>query len=434
MIALALPLAAGAEDYFTPGTVWEMMTGSTSNPANQKIKQTVEVRDVGEGVTALYSMLEGDMDWSFVAYVVQEGDEVYFKKDNTDSARRYLMYDFGLMPGHGCYVYDPVWTDSKTQEPHRYYVRCVGTSDKDPYYDEWNVMRMEEFEDETCTMSFGEFVWIKGLASELGVLNNAGMDLDGGGSYLYSVFRDGEMVYEDVLRVDGYFTDGTCWETLVTDTTTPDQPTSVQNVRIIRNSTYTYPAMYLCDEQGEVTALVGQIRQTRDKVYFNPTLTISRWYLMYDFGLEEGEGCYVYSPLRKTSAGVPQPTYVRCTGITERNEDYDGWDTMRLEEYKDDTCQQYYGEGIWIKGLSSASGVLFNGGFELDGVGSVLNTVTSEGVEIYRRPSGVTDIQGDAEDAPVRYYNLQGIEIPVPERGQTIIRKQGGVTTKFIAR
>ena len=36
------------------------------------------------------------------------------------------------------------------------------------------------------------------------------------------------------------------------------------------------------------------------------------------------------------------------------------------------------------------------------------------------------------ENAPIRYYNLQGVEIGAPQPGQTVIRRQGSKTTKIL--
>lgn len=50
------------------------------------------------------------------------------------------------------------------------------------------------------------------------------------------------------------------------------------------------------------------------------------------------------------------------------------------------------------------------------------------------RAAGVNSVISDNENAPVKYYNLQGIELNTPVKGQLTIRKQGNKSTKFIAR
>lgn len=48
--------------------------------------------------------------------------------------------------------------------------------------------------------------------------------------------------------------------------------------------------------------------------------------------------------------------------------------------------------------------------------------------------SGIQGIGSDLVNAPVKYYNLQGIELAAPVKGQLVIKKQGNKTVKFIAK
>ncbi|MDE6257121.1 MAG: hypothetical protein K2M53_01925 [Muribaculaceae bacterium] len=47
--------------------------------------------------------------------------------------------------------------------------------------------------------------------------------------------------------------------------------------------------------------------------------------------------------------------------------------------------------------------------------------------------AGVEGIVADDANAPVKYYNLQGMEVANPEAGQLVIKKQGSKTVKVIA-
>ena len=47
--------------------------------------------------------------------------------------------------------------------------------------------------------------------------------------------------------------------------------------------------------------------------------------------------------------------------------------------------------------------------------------------------SGVSDIAVD-ENAPVEYFNLQGVRIDNPAAGQIVIKRQGAKVTKTIVR
>lgn len=59
--------------------------------------------------------------------------------------------------------------------------------------------------------------------------------------------------------------------------------------------------------------------------------------------------------------------------------------------------------------------------------------VWSNFLNIKALSNGIDEINGD-DNAPVRYFNLQGIEITRPERGQILIRHQGKKTTKIIVK
>lgn len=48
--------------------------------------------------------------------------------------------------------------------------------------------------------------------------------------------------------------------------------------------------------------------------------------------------------------------------------------------------------------------------------------------------TGIDNVIAGEADAPVKYFNLQGIEVAKPAAGQVVIRKQGNNATKFMAR
>ena len=47
--------------------------------------------------------------------------------------------------------------------------------------------------------------------------------------------------------------------------------------------------------------------------------------------------------------------------------------------------------------------------------------------------AGVNDVVADDVNAPVVYYNLQGMQISNPEAGQLVIKKQGKSAKKVLA-
>ena len=56
---------------------------------------------------------------------------------------------------------------------------------------------------------------------------------------------------------------------------------------------------------------------------------------------------------------------------------------------------------------------------------------------IYGKPvvGGLADVIADSDaNAPVEYYNLQGIRIANPEAGQLLIKRQGKTVSKIVVR
>lgn len=59
---------------------------------------------------------------------------------------------------------------------------------------------------------------------------------------------------------------------------------------------------------------------------------------------------------------------------------------------------------------------------------------TNMAAKIIFPETGIDNVVAGEADAPVKYFNLQGIEVAKPAAGQVVIRKQGNNATKFMAR
>lgn len=124
--------------------------------------------------------------------------------------------------------------------------------------------------------------------------------------------------------------------------------------------------------------LLGYLRVEGRKVYArSPKPEMQDWYLIYNFGLQPGEGEWVYicsyqfKPVTRTymkfgrrpCAANPElqvmyiEEYLRAFGASETDED------PELE---------YCGQGRWLSGIGNMDGVTWNGYFEADGGGSRL--------------------------------------------------------------
>jgi len=180
-----------------------------------------------------------------------------------------------------------------------------------------------------------------------------------------------------IAHGETYFKDGMKWTAQYVGTHTPGGVYSTQTVSLEGAAAvdgYNALKMFvLTNDDAATKKQVASVRTEDERVYFYDTQSKS-WHLMYDFGLEVGEGCYVYNILSRDSDAMPQRTYVKCTAHTE-NDTYDGWPSLILAEYESEVCDVQLGQGEWLKGLASIQGILRNNMFDLDGFGSTLTGV-----------------------------------------------------------
>lgn len=149
------------------------------------------------------------------------------------------------------------------------------------------------------------------------------------------------------------------------------------------------------------------IKVEDEKVYFHlvdDTLKVPQaedegWYLMYDFGLKEGETCEIYEAngMRfNNSTSVCRET-VRFIEYAPTDE-IDSLCKMIMEDITYGEGYGYSDRGVWIKGIGDTAGLLNNGGYGRDGGGSRLIGVIYEGKEIYsRQPAEVKNITDTAD-------------------------------------
>lgn len=198
-----------------------------------------------------------------------------------------------------------------------------------------------------------------------------------------------------------FFTDGMTWRTKITSTSAPEPQSIVEISRLdgIENIDGVNALRMYCEYDGEANSksLSAYIRTDGDKVYFRPVGSETKdWYLMYDFALDIGKGCYVFSPVYKDNDGKPMKSYIKNIGISQ--DDYNKLSLINLEEYEDETCTTYIGKGEWIKGVSSKLGVNYNIGFSMDGAGTGLLEASNGDNIVYKYET--TAISGILSTSP----------------------------------
>ena len=191
--SLSISLFSEAQNYFKEGIKWTMeITGIPDGPEFPiSDTESITIKKVeNTDSLAFYSWYNNDSEnMRFETYVKIEGNKVFFKQKEQPYTDWYLLYDFGLSVGEGCYVYYPTLS-----EPGKTYVKCTGI-EKDPYNENWELMKIEMYED-NYPLNYGEFVWIKGLGSPYCVFCNGhfffGSDYS---SKLLSVYDNSELIY-----------------------------------------------------------------------------------------------------------------------------------------------------------------------------------------------------------------------------------------------
>lgn len=202
-----------------------------------------------------------------------------------------------------------------------------------------------------------------------------------------------------------YFQKGMRWTTQISSTSTPEATLTIETDTIEKDTVADgFQAMVLrrsYDRLMEDERLL--IRTDGDKVLFKMLdAKDGEWYLLYDFGLREGDGCYVYAPYGE---GQLNKMFVKCVETNASDAAYGGLSTLLVEEYEEETSQVSYGKGIWLKGLSAAQGLLYCNGFDLDGRGTILLEAAADGQVLYKR--NATSVQQIIDQSSVRTQGLQ---------------------------
>ena len=193
-----LSMVAFGQTCFKDGTEWKAQINPDADPTEHYVKisrleGTVNIG--GYEALKMYTEREGRPETKYLNYYVRtDKDKVYFMPAEYNSGTWYLMYDFGMTPGQGCYMYRPPYGN---QEPYRSYVKCVSIGQEEGY--NYTVMELVDYMDETCdelTKGYGR--WLKGVSSLNGVDFNIGFGLTGTGGGTLLEVKNGNDVYYSI--------------------------------------------------------------------------------------------------------------------------------------------------------------------------------------------------------------------------------------------
>lgn len=199
-IAMAvLPMLIFGQECFTNGTEWITKITTPGNPQTELIKiEKLDGMVTIDGYDALkmYCEYESIPDSKTLLYYVRtEGDKVFFRLPDDDSGTWYLMYDFGLVAGEGCYLYSPLYTDKENNNtPLKDYIKCISWT-KDETSGIY-IMDAEEYEDNTCSgLTLDGIRWFDGISSVRGISSNIGLGMISGSFPQLLEVKNGERVF-----------------------------------------------------------------------------------------------------------------------------------------------------------------------------------------------------------------------------------------------
>ena len=193
---------ASAQNYFHEGMQWMGKGFSTAYPNGGEywvLYQICRQSDNEQLSLYRYSFSDQTGDNSvFICYIKTEGDKVYFNQYDDSIPKWNLMYDFGLKPGEGCYIYSPLnYNLKRPRKPVREYMVCTDIH-PDPDNPGWEIMEMEVYDEEDTQKPWDKGKWIKGLGSERWIERSNGFNLAGGGSELIQVYDNDKLIYSKI--------------------------------------------------------------------------------------------------------------------------------------------------------------------------------------------------------------------------------------------
>lgn len=118
-----------------------------------------------------------------------------------------------------------------------------------------------------------------------------------------------------VAGAQDYFKDGMEWVQCVSGTHEPNPVTVVETVTLDGDTVVDGMdalKMWVTNDKTQVRELVAVVRTEGDRVLFRNGAVTDGWRLMYDFGLQPGEGCYVCN----VSDNLTR-TYVKCVEVRQ---------------------------------------------------------------------------------------------------------------------
>lgn len=170
--------------------------------------------------------------------------------------------------------------------------------------------------------------------------------------------------------------------------------------------------------------LTCTVRVDGDKVWGYDKKT-DEWLLCYDFGLKEGEGCYIYNFPDYRYNNNSFSTYIECMEITQDSQNPE-LTVLKLREYSSKDLSWWTEIGRWIMGIGGSGGVLENNRFDGIGGGSSLLEASIDGRVIYHVSNSGVETTEILDNISVNINNKPYImDVPVNAKNLEVYSVDG---------
>lgn len=145
-----------------------------------------------------------------------------------------------------------------------------------------------------------------------------------------------------------YFKDGMKWTVRYSGTHKPEVAYSQKTFSLegdtILNDSKAFKMYSIADDIESSKEFITALKVSDDKVWFWDRHT-EDWYLLYDFGLNEGDGCFVYHISSCQEHTIPQGSYLKCTQVNNAETEND-LTFLEVEEYECEEETSPLSEGL----------------------------------------------------------------------------------------
>ena len=138
---------------------------------------------------------EKDSQPVLIAYILTEGNKVFFKNPQWEDTEWHLMYDFGVQPGEEVTVYEFTGNQNISQNE----LKCIGYNPENEQWENWPTVTLVDSDTDVDSSMPFEYNWLIGLGDLRGPLENfQNGDYPGYVSKKWEARHNGELLFSNL--------------------------------------------------------------------------------------------------------------------------------------------------------------------------------------------------------------------------------------------